>query len=54
LGTRKIEKERVAVIYLAMNERHVSIVLAAVESSVLLIRRRLRINKEQDLETAEI
>ena len=56
LTMRMIEKEIAAIVYLGMNmnEGYVAIVLAVVESRVLLIRRRSRIAVKQDLDTEEI
>jgi len=53
LRTRKVEKERVAIVYLVMNERY-SDSSAVVESRVFLIRRRPRIDIKQDLDAEEI
>ena len=52
---RKVEKERVAIVYLGMNEtRDVATVLAVAESRVVLIRRRSRIDEKPYLDTEKI
>jgi len=53
LRTRKIEKERVAIVYLGMNER-CSDSFSCSRIEVFLIRRRSRIDRKQALETEEI
>jgi len=53
LRMRKIEKERVAVVYLGMNER-CSDSFSCSRIEVFLIRRRSRIDRKQALETEEI
>jgi len=54
LRTRKIEKERVAIVYLGMNERCSDSFRCIRIKSILLIRRRSRIDRKQDLETEDI
>jgi len=54
LRARKVEKERVAIVYLGMNERCSYSFIAVVKSRVFLIRRRSQINRMQDLDTEEI